>query len=188
MSKLEDILQKEVAAEIGAITAEAEAKARGILEAAMAGAEALRANKQRLLEAEHAAALRRAESAAELLLGQARITARGQVMDRVKAEAAQALQKLTSQPEFAAILQKLADEGLQSVGKAESVLVNPAHVSLLKDWAQSKGLQLKADETIRDGVRLVAEGGRAFVQNALTERLERAWGELSARAARAIWS
>lgn len=188
MSKLEDILQKEVAAEIGAITAEAEARARAIVEAAMANAEAIRANKQRLLEAERAAALRRAESAAELLLSQARITARGQVMDRVKSEARQALQQITSQPEFGAILQKLADEALQSIGKAESVLVNLAHASLLSTWAQSKGLQLKTDETICDGVRLVAQGGRAFVQNTLTERLERSWDALSLKAARAIWS
>lgn len=188
MSKLEDILQNEVAAEIGATAAEAEAKAKTTVEAAMANAEAIKANKQRLLEAERTAALRRAESAAELLLSQARITARGQVMDQVKAEAIQSLQKLTAQPEFGAILQKLADEALQSIGKAESVLVNPAHASLLSGWAQSKGLQLKTDETIRDGVRLVAEGGRAFVQNALTERLERAWDALSAKAAGAIWS
>jgi V/A-type H+-transporting ATPase subunit E len=188
MSKLEDILQKEVAAEIGAITAEAEAKARAVLEAALAGAEAMKANKQRLLEAERAAALRRAESAAELLLSQARITARGQVMDRVKDEARQALQRLTSQPEFGAILQKLADEALQSIGRAESVLVNPAHAYLLSAWAQSKGLELQTDETICDGVRLVAQGGRAIVQNTLTDRLERSWDALSSKAARAIWS
>ncbi len=188
MSKLEDILQNEVAAEIGAMAAEAEAKAKAIVEAAMANAEALKAAKQRQLEAERTAALRRAESAAELLLSQARISARGQVMDQVKAEVSQSLQKLAAQPEFASILQKLAEEALQGIGKAEAVLVNPAHASLMSGWAQSKGLQLKTDETIRDGVRLVAEGGRAFVQNALSERLERAWDALSAKAARAIWS
>jgi V/A-type H+-transporting ATPase subunit E len=188
MSKLEDILQNEVAAEIGAIAAEAEAKAKAIVEAALANAEAIKANKQRQLEAERAAALRRAESAAELLLSQARITARGKVVDGVKAEVTQSLQKLTSQPEFATILQKLADEALQSIGKAEAVLVNPAHASMLSGWAQNKGLLLKTDQTVRDGVRMVAEGGRAFVQNALTERLERAWDALSAKAAEAIWS
>ncbi len=187
MSKLEDILQNEVAAEIGAIAAEAEAKAKAIVEAALAHAEAIKANKQRQLEAERTAALRRAESAAELLLSQARIKARGEVMDRVRAEVSQSLQKLAAQPELASVLQKLAEEALQGIGKAEAVLVNPAHASLLSSWAQSKGLQLKTDETIRDGVRLIAEGGRAFVQNALGERLERAWDALSAKAAKAIW-
>lgn len=188
MSKLEDILQNEVSAEISAIAAEAEAKAKALIEAAQAKAEALKAAKQRQLEAEHTAALRRAESAVELLLSQARITARGQVVERVRAEVIQSLQKLASQPEFAAILLKLADEALQNIGEAEAVLVNPAHASMLSGWAQNKGLQLKTDETICDGVRLVAKGGRAFVQNALTERLERAWDALSAKAAKAIWS
>ncbi|MDT7920671.1 MAG: V-type ATP synthase subunit E [Meiothermus sp.] len=187
MSKLEDILQNEVAAEIGAIAAEAEARAKAIVDAAMAKAEALKANKQRQLEADHAAALRRAESAAELLLSQARITARGQAMERVRAEVGDSLQKLTQKPEFATILHQLADEALSNIGQAESVVVNPAHASLLNEWAQSKGLQLKTDPSIRDGVRLVAVGGRAFVQNTLSERLERAWDALSAKAAKAIW-
>lgn len=187
MSKLEDILQNEVAAEIGAIAAEAEAKAKAIVEAALANAEAIKANKQRQLEVERAAALRRAESAAELLLSQARITARGQVVDGVKAEVTQSLQKLTSQPEFATILQKLADEALAELGQAEAVVVNPAHAALLADWVKARGLELRADEAIRDGVRLVAQGGRSYVQNALTERLERAWDALSAKAAKAIW-
>ncbi len=188
MSKLEDILQNEIAAEISAIAAEAEAKAKAIVEAAVANAEAIKAGKQRQLEAEHVAALRRAESAAELMLSQARITARGQVMDRVRVEVTQSLQNLLTQPEFGEILQKLADEALQAIGKAESVLVNPAHAALLSGWAQSKGVQLKTDAAIQGGVRLVAEGGRAFVQNTLSERLERAWDALSAKAAKALWS
>ena len=187
MSKLEDILQNEVASEIGAIAAEAEAKAKAILEEARAHAEAIKANKLRQLEAEHQAAVRRAESAAELLVSQARIAARGQVMDQVKAEVSQRLQKLAGQPEFGDTLQKLAEEALKSIGKAESVLVNPAQASLLNSWVQSRGLKLNTDPAIRDGVRLVAEGGRAYVQNALSERLERAWGTLSAEAAKAIW-
>jgi len=187
MSKLEDILQNEVAAEIGAIAAEAEARAKAIVEAALANAEALKASKLRQLEAQHAAALRRAESAAELLLSQARITARGQVMDRVRAEVGESLHHLTQKPEFASILQKLADEALSNLGRAESAVVNPAHAALLSEWAQRHGLQLKTDPSIRDGVRLVAVGGRAFVQNTLSERLERAWDALSAKAAKAIW-
>ncbi|WP_027881778.1 V-type ATP synthase subunit E [Meiothermus rufus] len=187
MSKLEDILQNEVAAEIAAVAAEAESKARAIVEEARAKAEALKASKERQLEAERTAALRRAQSAAELLLSQTRIAAKGRVMEQVRAEALRRLQALATQPEFGPILQKLAEEALQGIGKAESVLVNPAHAALLSDWARDRGLELKTDDAIRDGVRLVAEGGRAFVQNALSERLERAWDALSAKAAGALW-
>lgn len=187
MSKLEDILQNEVAAEIGAIAAEADAGAKAILDSALQKAQALKANKERQLEAEHQAQLRRAESAAELLVNQARIAARGRVVDQVRVEAQRALQDLTGRPEFGQILQKLAEEALAAVGEAEALVLHPNHASSLAEWAKSKGLELRTDPAIRDGVRLVAKGGRSFVQNALSERLERAWDALSAKAARAIW-
>ncbi|RIH83782.1 V-type ATP synthase subunit E [Meiothermus luteus] len=187
MSKLEDILQNEVAAEIEAIAAQAEAKVKAILETAAAQAEALKAARQRVLEAEHAAALRRAESAAELQLNQARIAARGRVVEEVRAQALKALGELAQQPQFADTLKKLAEEALSSVGQAEALVVNPAHADLLAEWARSKGLELRTDPGLKDGVRLVAKGGKAYVQNTLSERLERAWDALSAKAAKAIW-
>lgn len=187
MANLADILQSEVASEISALATDAEAKVQATLQAATAKAEAIRANKQRQLESEHAAALRRAESAAELMVNQARIAARGRAVDQVKSGALSALQKLASGSEFGAILTKLAEEALAGIGKAEAVVVNPAHASLLQGWAQSKGLKLVSDASVNYGVRLVAEGGKSYVQNSLTERLERAWDSLSARAAKALW-
>lgn len=187
MSKLEDILQNEVAAEIGAIAAEAEARAGTILASAQQKAEALKSARERQLEAEYQAALRRAESAADLTVNQARIAARGKVVDQVKAEAIRSLQDLAGRPEFGQTLQKLAEEALAEVGQAEALVVHPNHASLMTDWAKSRGLELRTDSAIRNGVRLVAKGGRSFVQNALSERLERAWDALSAKAAKAIW-
>jgi V/A-type H+-transporting ATPase subunit E len=187
MSKLEDILQQEVGLEIAALKAEAEARAKSILDQATARAEALKAARQKALEAEHAAAVRRAESAGELVLNQARISARGQAVDQVKAEVLKALQNLAAQPTFGDTLRKLADEALKGVGKAEAVVVNPAHAGLLEAWAKEKGLKLQTDPKVNYGVKLVAEGGRAQVQNTLTDRLERAWDSLSAKAAKAIW-
>jgi len=187
MSKLEDILQQEITSEISALSAEAEARAKSISDAAMQRAEALKAARQKALEAEQAAAVRRAESAGELVVNQARISARGQAMSQVKAEVLQALQNLASQTTFGDILKKLADEALGGIGKAESVVVNPAHAKLLEAWAKEKGLKLTTDPKVNYGVKLVAEGGKAQVQNTLTDRLERAWDSLSAKAAKAIW-
>jgi len=187
MANLADILQSEVASEISAVTAEADSQAKAIVDVASEKAGALTAAKQRLLEAEHAAALRRAESAAELLLNQARIAARGQVVDQVKAGVLQALQGLASQPDFGEVQKKLADEALKGLNKAEAVVVNPAHAKLLEGWAQEKDLKLITNSSINHGVRVIAEGGKSYVQNTLPERLERAWGALSAKAAKAIW-
>ncbi|MER3553295.1 MAG: V-type ATP synthase subunit E [Meiothermus sp.] len=187
MSKLEDILQQEVTQEISALHADAESRAKSILDAAMQRAEALKAARQKALEAEAAAAIRRAESAGELVLNQARISARGQAVDQVKAEVLKALQNLSTQPTFGDTLRKLADEALKGIGKAESVVVNPAHATLIEPWAKANGLKLGTDPKVNYGVKLVAEGGRSQVQNTLTDRLERAWDSLSAKAAKAIW-
>lgn len=187
MSKLEDILQQEVLAEVAEVAKAAETRAAEIVRAAQEQAEALKANRQKQLEAEHAAAVRRAESAGELVLNQARIQARGQVIDRVRAEATKALADLQAQANYGDILVKLAEEALQGLGQAEALVVNPADAPKIEAWAKGKGLELRTDPGLRYGVRLVAAGGKSMVQNSLAERLERAWDSLSAKAAKAIW-
>jgi V/A-type H+-transporting ATPase subunit E len=187
MPTLEDILQQEVTGEIGAINAEAEAKAKAIVDAAKEKAEAMKANRQKQLEAELQAALRRAESAGELVLNQARIQARGQVVDQVKAGAVQELSRISSQGNYAQVLSRLAGEALGGLGKAEAIVVNPGDAAHLKSWAEGQGLKLLTDASVSQGVRLIAEGGKSMVQNSLSERLERAWEMLSAKAAKAIW-
>ncbi|WP_276958898.1 V-type ATP synthase subunit E [Allomeiothermus silvanus] len=187
MSKLEDILKQEVSSEIASITAEAEAKARAIVEAAQARAEALKASRLKALEAERQAALRRAESAAELVVNQARIRSRGQIVDQVKAGVRQALAALSSQPDYPAILTRLAEEALRGVDQPEILVVNPQDAQHLESWAKSKGLELKTDPSVRLGVRLTSAGGKSYVENTLAERLERGWEVLSAKAVKAIW-
>lgn len=187
MSKLEDILQQEVSSEIGAIAGEAEAKVKALMDAATEKAEALKTNRTRQLEAERGAAIRRAESAAELMLNQARIAARGQAVDQVKDGVMKALQGMSGQTGFGDVLKKLANEALSGMGKAEAVVVNPANASALEAWANEKGLKLISDPGVSNGVRLIAEGGKSQIQNVLTDRLERAWDALSAKAAKAIW-
>lgn len=183
MSKLEDILQQEISTEMAAIQGESEAKAKAIVDAAMQRAEAQKASKQTALEAERSAAIRRAESAAELVMSQARIAARGQAVDKVKIGVQEALSGHVN----AQVLTKLADEALAGLGKAETVVVNPAQASLLEGWAKTNGLKLETNPAVQMGVRVIAEGGRSMIQNTLPERLERAWDALSAKAAKAIW-
>jgi V/A-type H+/Na+-transporting ATPase subunit E len=187
MSKLEDILQEEVSAEISAVAGEAEAKAQAILQSASQKAGALKAAKQKQLEAEQAAAIKRAESAAELVLSQSRIQAKGQVVDQVKVGVAGALDGLRGSAEYTEILTKLAEEALVALGRAEAALVHPSDLDRLQAWAAAKGLKLSGDAAIIGGVRLVAEGGKSMVQNTLSERLERSWETLSAKATKAIW-
>ncbi len=187
MSKLAEILQNEVAAEVAAIASNAQAKADALLADAKTRAEALVANKRRSLEAELVAETKRAESGAELLLNQAKIGARGRVIETVKTEAGNALKAMSSEAGFGDVLTKLATQALSSIGKAESVVVGPAHASVLEGWAKANDLKLITDTAMGLGVRINAEGGKSSVQNALDERLKSAWDSLSAKAAKAIW-
>ncbi len=187
MSKLETILKEEVEAEIRAILEEAEAKAKALLEEAQAKAQALLEGKRRAFEAGYKAALKRAESAGELLLSTARAQAKGEVLERVKAEALKALEGLRSKPEWPGVLSRLAEEALKALPDPEALEAHPEDLVHLEALAREKGLELRPDPALRLGVRAVGQGGRNQVENALPGRLERAWDGLSARVAQALW-
>lgn len=187
MSKLEAILTQEVEGEIQAILGEAEAKAQALKAQAQAKAEALLAAKRRALEAGFQGALRRTESAGELLLATARAEAKGKVLSEVKARAREALRTLPDGPEWPGVLRKLAEEALQALPGAEALVSHPENLPHLEALAQQRNLELLADPGLRLGVRAVGQGGKTQVENALESRLERAWDALSARVAQALW-
>jgi V/A-type H+-transporting ATPase subunit E len=185
MSKLEMILAQEVEAEIGRLKGEAEAKARALVEEAQAKAKALLEAKERQLKAQLAQGVKRAESAAELLLATARTQAKGEVLAearRLMEERLLALPKGEAWPE---VLRRLAEEAVAALPGAEKVVVNPEDLPHLEAWAREKGLGLEADAGVRLGVRVLS--GRNQVENALLERLDRAWDQVSARLAKALW-
>lgn len=186
MSKLEAILSQEVEAEIQALLAEAKAKAEALRQEAQGRAEALLAARKRALEAQRQAALRRAESAGELLLATARTEARGEVLAQVKARVREALLSLPEKPEWPEVLRKLAEEALSALPEPEALVSHPENLPHLEPLARG-GLELRADPSLRLGVRAVGKGGKTQVENALESRLERAWDALSSRVAQALW-
>lgn len=187
MSKLEAILSQEVEAEIQAVLGEANAKAEAIKGEARAKAEALLAVKKRALEAGLQAALRRAESAGELLLATARTEAKGEVLAQVKAKVREALGGLPGKPEWPEVLRKLAEEALAALPDSAALASHPENLPHLEPLARERGLELVADPGLRLGVRAVGQGGKTQVENALESRLERAWDALSTRVAQALW-
>ncbi|WP_038046057.1 V-type ATP synthase subunit E [Thermus caliditerrae] len=187
MSKLEAILSQEVEAEIQALLGEARAKAEAVVAEARSKAEALLSARKRALEAGLQGAVRRAESAGELLLSTARTEAKGQVLAEVKAKVRQALVALPGKPEWPEVLRKLAAEALSALPEAEALASHPENLPHLEALAQERGLELVADPSLRLGVRAVGKGGKTQVENALESRLERAWDALSTRVAQALW-
>ncbi|GGM94537.1 V-type ATP synthase subunit E [Thermus composti] len=187
MSKLESILTQEVEAEIRSILEEAKAKAEALKEEAKAKAEALLAAKERALKAQYQAALRRAESAGELLLATRRAEAKGEVLEAVKAKALEVLRALPQKPEWPEVVRKLALEALSALPAPQALASHPENLPHLEALAREKGLSLKEDPALRLGVRVMGGDGKTQVENNLEARLDRAWDTLSSRVAQVLW-
>ena len=187
MSKLGDILQDEVSAEIAGILSEADSRAEMFIQEARDKASARLEAHQRRNEAEARAATRRAESAAELTVTTARMQARGRVMALVRQKALEAFDELTGKPEYSAVLQALAEEAMKTVEGPKAVIVHPSDKPLLSGWATQKGLDLRTDPGIRLGVRIVSGDGKRSVENSLPGRLERAWDKLASGVEKILW-
>ncbi|GAA6755673.1 V-type ATP synthase subunit E [Thermus thalpophilus] len=187
MSKLEAILSQEVEAEIRTLLEEAKAKAEALRKEAEAKAEALLAARRRALEAQYQAALRRAESAGELLLATARAEAKGEVLEAVKAKVREALAGLPEKPEWPEVLRKLALEALSALTEPAALASHPDNLAHLEPLARERGLELRADPALPLGVRALGKEGKTQVENTLEGRLERAWDALSAKVAAVLW-
>ncbi len=186
MSKLAEILQAEVGAEIDKITAEAQTQADKIVSEAKSHAEDGIAEQQKKLEAEARAAAQGARSAADLIVASARTQARGEVLDQLWHKVRRALEEKAVQADYGEILQTLAKEAMHVAPGALTLVVNPDDQEKMKDWAAEQGLELLADPHLSLGVRLVSQNGAA-VENTLPERLRRAWATLGPEVTKILW-
>jgi vacuolar-type H+-ATPase subunit E/Vma4 len=187
MSKLADILQQEVLAEVNAIMTEADSQAGRIIDEAKQKASARLAARRRRVDAEARTAARRAQSAAELTAATARMQAKDQMIQRVRKKALTALEETAGKPNYGRILQALAEEALKAVDTAEAVVVNPKDQERLRAWVKTKGLELRVDPELHLGVRIETRGGKRSVVNSLPERFRRSWNMLSSGAAKILW-
>lgn len=186
MSKLDAILQQEAETEIDAILAEADSRATKIISEAESHASAKVTAHQKKIEAEARAATRQAQSAAELIVSNARMQAKGEVMDLLRQKVLLALEETPSQSGYGEVLQALATEAMGAAAAAETVVVHPHDQEKLSGWARQKGLELQTDPQLRLGVRIVSRGGTT-VENTLPERLKRAWNTLGTEVTKLLW-
>jgi V/A-type H+-transporting ATPase subunit E len=187
MSKLGEILQQEVLAEIGGILAEADSKAESLVREAKKKASDRMATSEKKAVAKLRAATFLAESTAELNLSTARMQAKSQVIAVVKKKAMDALEQAGCRPDFDRVLEALAEEAMKVIEAPEALVVNPKDEVKLNAWAKRKGLELRTDPGLRLGVRIVAYGGQRSVENSLPERLNRAWERLASGVAQRLW-
>lgn len=186
MSKLGDILQEKVLAEIDEILAEAESTSKKIVQQAEDEASTRLVAHRKKNDAELHTAVRRAQSAAELSIATARTRARGQVMEQVRQKALNAIERAPTKSNYVEVLEALAEEAAESLEEVQAVAVNPSDAEKLVDWARGNGLELHTDPDIRFGVKVISGNGKT-VENTLPERLNRAWDSLSSAVAKLLW-
>ncbi len=186
MSKLEEILQADVEAEIKEILTQADSQAAKMVSEAERRAAARLAVHRKKINAEERAALQQAQSAAALSVATARMQAKGEVMARLRQKVLLALEETASQPDYAKVLQALAEKAMQVAAAPQAVVAHPDDQEKLSDWARQRGLELKADPGLHLGVRIVSRSGK-LIENTLPERLHRAWDTLAAELNKLLW-
>jgi V/A-type H+-transporting ATPase subunit E len=187
MSKLGDILQEEVLAEIKAVQGKAESRATDLIREAEEKASSWMKSHQKEMQAKALAATRRARSAAELRVSTARMQAKGRMIESVRKQALAALEGIVNRQNYQDILEAFAEEALKTVEGAKSVVVHPQDKETIREWAAEKGLELRTDPAIRLGVKIVDTNGERSVENSLPERLDRAWNTLASEVAKKLW-
>lgn len=186
MSKLGEILQEKVLAEIDEILAEAGSASKKIVQQAKDEASTRLVAHRKKNEAEVHTAARQAQSAAELAIATARTRARGQVMEQVRQKVLSAIERAPFKSNYIKVLEALAEEAADSLEAVQAVVVNPSDAEKFRDWARENGLELLTDPEIRFGVKVISGNGKT-VENTLPERLNRAWDSLSSGVAKLLW-
>lgn len=181
---LDALLENEARAEIERLRAEGQARAREIVEGANARAQTLIENRERSLEAQRAAALNRARSAAELEMSAARLNAGESGLKRAFELAEGQLRDVVKAPEYREILSRLIKEARGALENVEVLEVNPADVAVARQIAPD--VEVRGNPAISGGVRAVAGGGKSGITNTLPGRLERVRGTLAPQIAKLL--
>ena len=189
-SDLIAILEKEAAAEIERILADARAEAERLVQEARQQADAELADTRARLEAERVAAQTRARSAAALRASALILQAKDQALAEVFARARAEMDRLVQdRARYGAILAGLLREAASGVGGRVVVQVNPKDTDLARRAVRDLGLdaEVQPAEDVRGGVRVVSADGRFMVENTLSSRVERARAALAPEVAALLW-
>lgn len=177
-----------------AIMSQARAEAEEMVDEAQAQAEDLVHEAERKVESDQAGILERAHQEAETIraeaVGEMEIAAhqlqlkkREQLIDRVFQDARDQLPSIMEQPDYSAVVHRLAREGLEHLGADEAVIRFDAHTrekvgdgleELLRTLEDDLGVELSLGEPLRRiGVVVTTADGHRRYDNSLESRLRR---------------
>ncbi|PTA68779.1 V-type ATP synthase subunit E [Deinococcus arcticus] len=185
---LDKLLENETQQEIEQIRAQAQARAEEIVAQAQERARTLIESRTRQLDSARQAELVRARSAADLDSNAQRLSASDSLQAQAFATSEGYLQGAAQSPEYPMILVRLLEEALTVLPGARVVEAATAeHGAVHQALSQlGRSLEVRANEQIRTGVRLVGADGKSSVQNTLLGRLERVRGELAPQISRLL--
>ncbi|MDR5693904.1 MAG: V-type ATP synthase subunit E [Armatimonadota bacterium] len=189
-SELIRLLEVEAQAERERILGEARQQAEEILSRAREEAARLRAEHQKRLEEELSLARVRARSTATLQASSLILQAKDRAIEEVFRTAEEELQSLLRDREaYRGMLRSLLQEAIGGSSGHLIVEVAEQDEALAREIAAELALdaEIRTNEQVRHGVRVLSGGGRFVVENTLGSRLERAKPLLTAEIARILW-
>lgn len=189
-SELVAILEKEAAAEIERVLADARTQAERVVAQASEEAQAYLAAQRQRLDAERKAAQVKAQSAAQVKASALILQAKDQAIAEVFAAAEAELSRVQQdRSRYAAVLRGLIREAASGLTGRITVDVNPKDLDLARQAVK----ELKLDAEVRPandvsgGARLISDDGRFIVENTLASRVERVKPLLVTEIAALLW-
>jgi vacuolar-type H+-ATPase subunit E/Vma4 len=190
-SELITILEKESAAEVARILAEAKARAEQIEREAETAAREYADSQRQRLESERRAALAKAQSGAQVQAAALVLRAKDEAMADVFLRAEQGLLRLPQdRRRYAAVLRGLLREAAANLSGRLLVDVHPDDREAAAHAIRDLGLdaEIRTAEDIRGGVRVSTPDRRFSVENTLLSRIERVRAVLATDVAQLLWS
>lgn len=189
-SELVAILEKEAAAEIERLLAEARTQAEQITASAQKDAQAYLDSQRQRLDAERRAARTRAHSAAQVRASALVLRAKDSALTEVYAAAEAELARLEKDKRrYAAVLRGLIKEAAGGLSGRITVEVHPGDDEIAGQAVRDLKLdaEVKTSNGISGGALLSSHDGRFLVENTLASRLERVKPMLAPEVAALLW-
>ncbi len=189
-SELVAMLEKESAAEIERVLADAKARAAQVEAEARAAAQADVEAQRRRLEAERNAALAKAQSSAQVQAAALVLRTKDQAMADVFAQAEHELRRLQQDgPRYAATLRGLIREAARGLPGHIVIEVHPEDRQTVAQVVRELGLdaEIRVADDVRGGVRVATPDRRLIVENTLASRIERVRPLVASEVAQLLW-
>ncbi|GGL96913.1 V-type ATP synthase subunit E [Deinococcus aerophilus] len=185
---LDKLLENEAHAEIERINAEARERAEHVVAQAREQAQSMIDSHERSLKAAYQAGLVRARSAADLDSNAQRLQATDSLQVQAFQTAEQYIRSSVTAPEYPQIIVKLIAEGLQVLPDAAVVETSAQEQGAVHQALEQLGqsLEVRVNDSVQTGVRLVGPNGKTSIQNTLVGRLDRVREELAPQITRLL--